>query len=370
MRNSELTFRIVANHNCPYYAAGDEFKLSGNALLLELRQEKTFVSTAIITPPYEKETCRTLIGDLTRVLIANENVDRIPKESLNCSGCSGNVTVEPCHSLRGDPTATKDRNRNIDVLAGILNNFSIFQALDRQNLRDIVGILKLKKYGRDEIILKKGEPARNLHVILSGSVDVLDEKGVRLSTLQKGDVFGEMSLISGEPVGATIRVLEPAAIIFIKGQDFKEIINKFPSIQLYLARLLAQRLAKSNLAIAEDVGSGMMGCLSELTPAELFQTMNLNQKTGRLSLQLPSGTAHVAFRKGEAVAAKCNGKRGKEAFFELLREHEGRFKFHPDLSEKERDAASIGSFMDLLLEGLRRLDEAAEAHELPGQILV
>jgi hypothetical protein len=254
-------------------------------------------------------------------------------------------------------TGAKDRSRNIDAVAGILSNFSIFQALDHQNLRDIVALLKLKRFARNEVILKKGDPAQNLYIILSGAVDVLDEDGVRLSALQKGDVFGEMSLISGEPVGATIKVVEPAKIIFMKGQDFKEILNNFPSIQMYLAKLLAQRLAKSNLAVAEEIASGMLGRLSEMPPPEIFQTLNLNQKTGRLSLILPDGTAKVAFRQGELIGATYRQKSGKEAFFDLMMKNEGRFKFHPELSEKEKTTPAIGNFMDMLLEGLRRMDE-------------
>ena len=198
MRTSEVVFRVVENDRCPFYAKGDEFKLSGNALLLELKQEKTFVSTAIVTPPFEKETCRTLIGDLTRILIEFESVDRVPEELLACSGCSGVIKLEPClHHRANGTTGAKDRSRNIDAVAGILSNFSIFQALDHQNLRDIVALLKLKRFARNEVILKKGDPARNLYIILSGAVDVLDEDGVRLSALQKGDVFGEMGMIGG-----------------------------------------------------------------------------------------------------------------------------------------------------------------------------
>ena len=364
MRTSEVVFRVVENDRCPFYAEGDEFKLSGNALLLELKQEKTFVSTAIVSPPSEKETCRTLIGDLTRILIEFESVDRIPENLLACSGCSGVIKLEPClrHRANGT-TGAKDRSRNIDAVAGILSNFSIFQALDHQNLRDIVALLKLKRFARNEVILKQGDPAQNLYIILSGAVDVLDEDGVRLSALKKGDVFGEMSLISGEPVGATIKVVEPAKIIFIKGQDFKEILNNFPSIQMYLAKLLAQRLAKSNLAVAEEIASGMLGRLSEMPPPEIFQTLNLNQKTGRLSLILPDGTAKMAFRQGELIGAAYKKMNGREAFFELMMKNEGRFKFHPDLSEKEKSAPAIGNFMDMLLEGLRRMDERRCARE-------
>jgi hypothetical protein len=259
---------------------------------------------------------------------------------------------------------TKERPKNIDTIADLLSNFSIFQSLDRHNLRDVVAYLKLKKFPRDATILKKGSPAQNLYIILSGAVDVLDEEGVRLSTLRKGDVFGEMSLISEEPVGATVRVVEPASIIFISGQDFKRVLNKFPSIQMYLAKLLAQRLAKSNIVVAEEIASGMIGRLSEMPPSELFQTLNLNQKTGKLDLTLPNGTGELVFRNGELVGVRYNELDGEDAFYELLKADEGRFKFTPKLSNAEQNAPPVGAFMEMLLEGLRRMDED---EEVPGE---
>ena len=371
MSRSEVVFRISKNSQCPCYETGEEFRLSGNALLLELEKEKTFISTAIITPPFNQRTCRTLLADLTRLLIENGSVDRIPVEEIACSGCTGTVHVLPRIDEHADEgSAPKSRTENIDIIAGLLSNFSIFQSLDRHNLRDIVSLLKLKKYPPGSVILKKGAPAQHLYIVLSGEVEVLDEEGVGLSTLRKGEVFGEMSLISGNPVGATVRVAQPATIIFIKGQDFRRVLNRFPSIQMYLARLLAQRLEKSNLVRAEEIASGMAGRLSEMPPSELAQTLNLNQKTGRLSLTLPDGPAELVFHNGDLVQARYNSEQGQKAFFSIIAESEGRFQFHTKLSEEENKLPALGAFMELLLEGLRRMDEAQNSGENPGEALM
>jgi CRP-like cAMP-binding protein len=371
MRNTDVVFRVTEVRECPCYKVGDEFRLSGNALLLELKNESTFVSTAVVSPPFKKQSCRKLIADIVHLLIEHGSVDRIPPAPLNCSGCSGTIRVETLEGAVGKSNGgRKARHRNLDMVAGILSNFSIFQTLDQHNLKEIVSLLKLRKAATGETILKKGAPAQNLYILLSGVVDVLDEEGLKLSSLRKGDVFGEMSLISGEPVGATVKVVEPATIIYIRGRDFKQILNKFPSIQMYLAKLLAQRLAKSNLVVAEEIASGMIGRLSEMPPAELFQTLNLNQKTGRLLLNLADGDATILFRQGELVSADYGPYQGKEAFFAVLREKEGRFKFHP---HPEMDADSgrvIAPIMELLLEGLRRVDEENGLGESPGQLLI
>ena len=367
MRTSELIFEIDTGGQCPCYAPGDTLVLTGNGILLETDQEKSFITTAVVKLPPDKKTCRILISDLSRLLIHHQSVDRIPRLPIQCSGCSGVVTVNP-RKVKPviSPGALRENSQNIDLIAGILNNFAIFQSLDRYRIRDIISYLKLKKFPEGVVILKKGDPAQHLYIIVSGAVEVLNEEGVCLSRLGDGDIFGEMSLISGQPVGATVKVVEPSTILFIRGRDFQQLLNKFPSIQMYLAKLLAQRLAKSNLVVAEEIASGMTGSLSEMPPSELFQTLNLNQKSGKLSLTLKDGRGDFSFRQGELVGAEYDGRQGKEAFFEILKAKEGRFKFQPLPPSEQESLPIIGPFLEMLLEGLKRLDETAFSPEEPG----
>lgn len=357
MIRTEMVFRVAVNHGCPCYRKGDEFRVSGNALLLELSDEKTFVTTAVVKPPFDRKTCRVIVADLTRVLIENQSVDRIPYLRMSCSGCSGKVVVAPMLRPIQRESPKSVRTRNIDQVADLLSKFSIFQALDRDNLREIISLLKLKKYPQGAVILEKGAPAQNLYILVAGAVDVLDEKGIRLSTLRNGDVFGEMSLISGEPVGATVKVVRPASILMIRGVDFKQLLNQFPSIQMYLARLLAQRLAKSNLVVAEEIATSINGNLEEISPVEVFQTLHLNQKTGTLSVVLGKNKGEVLFRDGELVWAEYDGRQGREAFYALLQEKYGRFRFQPYIDSRLKKTEPIGPFMELLLNGLKRIDD-------------
>ena len=94
MSSTEIAFKVVYETNCPFYKADDEFKLSGNALSLELDRENTFISTAIVRFPNHRTACRILIGDLINVLIQYKNIDKIPPVEMECSGCSGVIRVQ------------------------------------------------------------------------------------------------------------------------------------------------------------------------------------------------------------------------------------------------------------------------------------
>ncbi|MDM8550826.1 DUF4388 domain-containing protein [Desulfobacterales bacterium HSG2] len=335
----EASVEIVSTDKCPLYEAGDEFELSGKA------------ASSLLHKP----VCLILAGNILSVLTKSEDMDSDLKSVFYCSGCIGLVRFEykkrDLTSLIGKPDGMSD-------VVSLLRGFSIFSQLNENEIRDIVSFLRLDKFDKGDIILRKGEPGKKLFIIVAGRVEVLGDAGVRIAFLEKGEVFGEMSLLSGEPVAATIRVVEPSKVLYLNGEYFRKFLNRFSSLQIYLARLLAQRLAKTNVAKFEEFASGMVGKLSEIPPTGLFQTLNLNQKTGVLILKLPEGSAILVFRDGEIIRAKHNKKRGREAFFELLKENEGHFKFIPGLSEEEMKTPPLGEFMGLLMEGVRRLDES------------
>jgi len=121
---------------------------------------------------------------------------------------------------------------------------------------------------------------------------------------------------------------------------------------------MAERLNKSNKVRAEDLASGMTGNLSEIPPEALFQTLNMNNKTGILTItELKNGTARFSFRQGALIKAKYAKYNGDLAFYQILKESSGRFRFTPGIPPEEFSTPEIGFFMKLLMEGMRRLDE-------------
>ncbi|OQY57997.1 MAG: hypothetical protein B6245_14165 [Desulfobacteraceae bacterium 4572_88] len=342
MEFPEAKLNIIGEDGCLYYKVGDAFRLSGHGL----------------SCPPGKATCLILVQSLMEILVKYGKMDKARRSVFDCGGCkAGLIKFE----YKGEKRKlfSKKPDNYIGALVKLLGHFSIFKSLDEREIKDIVSFLRLDKFDKGDFIIKKGEPGKKLFIMVAGKVEVLGDHNICIASLGKGEVFGEMSLLSGEPVVATIKVSEPTKVLYLNGEYFRKVLKNFPSLQIYLARLLVRRLAKMNMAQFEDAATGISGKLSEIPPAGLFQTINLNQKTGVISMALSNGSANLHFRDGELIRASYNDKGGQEAFFALLREREGRFKFLPGLAQEEMDAPILGSFMGLLMEGLRQIDEAA-----------
>ncbi|GBC61078.1 hypothetical protein DENIS_2038 [Desulfonema ishimotonii] len=338
MSDPKSIVKIIGTQDCPMYGVGDEFRLSGKSL----------------TAPYGKATCMILVRDITEVVLKYECIDNTSRYVFDCSGCAGLARLEyKCPP----PFPDSGDQDNICALTNALSRYTFFQIFDEESVRHLVSLLKMKRYESGDVILTKGEPGKNLYIIISGRVDVLADSGIRIAGLGKGEVFGEMSLISGGPVSATVRAIEPLSVLYLEGRHFKEILSKSPSVQIYLTRMLARRIANTNVIRSQDFASAMTGNISEIPTSELFQTLHLNHKTGVLILKLADGLAAASFREGRLIRAKYGDREDKAAFFEMLKAREGRFKFHHELPPEEIRVKELGNFMKLLMEGVKNADE-------------
>ncbi|MCL2459398.1 MAG: cyclic nucleotide-binding domain-containing protein, partial [Desulfobulbus sp.] len=337
---------------------GDVFQISGIAICMESQNAHSFINTTMVHSPPNRESCKILNGDLTKIIIEYERADQIPDCMISCSGCTGSIRLEYFRtSAREDEPGGVESH--ISSILRQLDNFGFFRHIDQSSLGSVIKHFRLRTCKKNEIILRKGDPGDHFYVIVSGQVEVLNDTGIPIATLSRGEVFGEMSLICDENVGATVQTTRgDCQLLTIDHKHFKALVHKHPELQTYFTRLLARRLADSNRVRGDDYASGMIGKLEEIPPEALFQTLNINNKTGILTVtQLLKGTARFSFRQGALIKASYAGNKGETAFYEVLREKSGRFKFTPGLPPEDFDVPEIGYFMKLLMEGLQRVDE-------------
>ena len=352
------SFRVCESRHCPLFKFGDTFTVSGIALAMESDGDHSFINTTVVHSPPNREQCKILYGDLTKIIIEYERADQIPDCLISCTGCTGSIRLEHFQGLRAEADLPDDEAVKISSIVHLLSDFSFFRSIDQNNLNAVIKNFNLLEVEKNQIIIRKGDPGGNFYIVVSGQVEILNDAGIPISRLKKGEVFGEMSLICDENAGATVQAREQSEILYIEHKQFKKILQKYPSLHQYFTRLLAKRLADSNKMRSDDYASGMIGKLEEIPAEALFQTLNMNAKTGILTItQLQQGTARFSLRQGALIKASYGGVKGEGAFYAVLREKNGRFKFTPGLPPEDFDVPEIGYFMKLLMEGMQRIDE-------------
>jgi CRP-like cAMP-binding protein len=109
-------------------------------------------------------------------------------------------------------------------------------------------------YAAGEPVIRQGDPGNSLFVIMSGRVEVtvLQEGAppVRLATLEEGDYFGEMSLMTGAPRSATVAALVETRLLEVGKESFRRILAAQPNLVEQLGAALQVRQSERAQAIA------------------------------------------------------------------------------------------------------------------------
>jgi CRP-like cAMP-binding protein len=350
MKFFQVIFEIIEGNHCPFYKVGEKLILSDKAF----------------SCPGNKETCLILIREMTQLLFrflsADDDSLIAAKTVFNCSGCTGLIKFIPV-STSDTQVTESDKDPHLGVMEQELlekiQSFPLIQAIPYDELKGFIGRCRQESVGEGALLIHKGEPNLSLYMIISGQLLVVDGP-VLITTLGAGEICGEMSYLGGCVAAASVKALCATEVLAVSSADFNLLLDKLPAVQLYMARLLAQRLTRVNRARAEDFASCMQGKLHDMAPAELFQVFHMNSKTGVLSLGLPQGPGKISFREGCIINAHYQGEENEKAIFSMLGEHEGTYRFTLGLSPQEMKAAEIGDFMKLLMEGVKRVDDAQE----------
>jgi hypothetical protein len=105
-----------------------------------------------------------------------------------------------------------------------------------------------------ETIFKEGEESNYLYYIISGTLEIFAQ-GKLVSVLTPDDIFlGEMSFLLNDRRSATVVSRGRSVLMPIPKKAFVNVIKQKPHYGIFLARLLAQRMSRMNVAVASMKG--------------------------------------------------------------------------------------------------------------------
>jgi small-conductance mechanosensitive channel/CRP-like cAMP-binding protein len=111
------------------------------------------------------------------------------------------------------------------------------QALGRDAVRE--------DYGRGERVVHQGDRGETFFLIQDGTavVSLLDENGAEreVARLGRGEFFGEMSVLTGEPRTASVTAIDDLSVLVVHRQVFQQMLARRPSLAQEMAEIVEAR---------------------------------------------------------------------------------------------------------------------------------
>lgn len=108
--------------------------------------------------------------------------------------------------------------------------------------RDLPEILHVR---REQVLFKRGDPAKGMYVVIEGSVDLVIGDAV-IETSAPGAFIGELALIDNSPRSATAVARAGTRVFPIDREKFRSLVQQSPQFALDVMSSMADRLRRAN----------------------------------------------------------------------------------------------------------------------------
>lgn len=130
------------------------------------------------------------------------------------------------------------RPQILDSLAQI----ALFADLSRPQLEDVAHAFEDEVFGDGQRVLRQGLSGTALYVILDGEA-VVRRNGDELARLARGDFFGEISVLTGQPPAADVVAASLLRCLVIPGPEVDGFLLERPPVMLRMLRAEANRIS-------------------------------------------------------------------------------------------------------------------------------
>jgi CRP-like cAMP-binding protein len=133
-----------------------------------------------------------------------------------------------------------------DKKVELIRKVPLFSHLSRKQLAQVARVADEIDLREGKEMTREGAPGREFFVILEGSADV--RKGRRkINSLQPGDFFGEIALVTSVPRTATVTATSPVRALVVTDRSFRHLLEESPDIKTRVMQAMAARLAPETL---------------------------------------------------------------------------------------------------------------------------
>lgn len=126
------------------------------------------------------------------------------------------------------------------LLTNVMDTSTLFRPFPKQGRRALVEKFLAREVRNGERIIREGDRGEGLFVILSGEVEVT-QGAKHVATLREGELFGEMSLLTGSNASASVSATRRTSLLRLPAEAFEALLQSHPQLRVMIAKLTEER---------------------------------------------------------------------------------------------------------------------------------
>jgi CRP/FNR family cyclic AMP-dependent transcriptional regulator len=148
----------------------------------------------------------------------------------------------------------------------VLRNHPIFCDLDPEALDQLGRYAKHSTLKRGATIFSRGDPGNSMIAVISGTVKIsvssAEGRSAILNLIGPGEIFGEMSVLDGQPRSADATANSSCEIFVIDRREFLPFVRSHPALAMKFIELLCTRLRWTSDQVEQVILQNLPGRLA------------------------------------------------------------------------------------------------------------
>ena len=111
----------------------------------------------------------------------------------------------------------------------------------------------VRLFDQGAVIFREDDEGSEMFIIISGVVEIRKSTGPSsskvLTTLQKGDMFGEMAIIEKQPRSASAVAVQPTRVLVLNEKLYDNMIGTNPDFARKMNKVLSERIRRADAII-------------------------------------------------------------------------------------------------------------------------
>ena len=156
----------------------------------------------------------------------------------------------------------------VEMLHRFLRTHAAFEDLSLEAASAMYPQLRPLEVPAETVLVREGEPGGTMYLVEHGRLEATTGAGdtqKSIGFMRTGDIFGERSLVTGEPCVATVRAVTDARLLALDREAFQDLADRFPAFARRVNEQAAGRNYQEEARVPLDFAKEILpGGISEV----------------------------------------------------------------------------------------------------------